>query len=179
MASSRPDGAVLTSHESPYRTTHSSESRFSLLHTWPTPARSQGPETSSLGARPQETGRGGRGPPGLRGHAGTSRDMALKAFDISQAAVDTWRGSTTPTRRDFLCAISLNRTLSDVSLCVQRRKPFDALAKGPVVGDGRTGTILNDHLDGEPRHQSSPGQYDRQQVQVKSGMGEGARPEAV
>jgi hypothetical protein len=45
-------------------------------------------------------------------------EMALKAFDLSQNLVEIWRGSNSAVRRELLDCVSLNRTLSDVSLVV-------------------------------------------------------------
>jgi hypothetical protein len=40
-------------------------------------------------------------------------------------------------RREILECVSLNRALSDVSLDLARRKPFDYLAERPFSKDGR------------------------------------------
>ncbi|MBK9119047.1 MAG: hypothetical protein IPM18_05510 [Phycisphaerales bacterium] len=55
----------------------------------------------------------------------------MTLFEFSQNAAEVWRGSNSATRRKILDAVSLNRTLSDVTLCIQKRKPFDVLAEGP------------------------------------------------
>lgn len=68
----------------------------------------------------------------------TSRgDKAVELFEYSQKAADLWQGSNLLERRTILTEFSLNRTLSDVTLCVQKRKPFDLLAERPSVIDGR------------------------------------------
>ena len=64
-------------------------------------------------------------------------EMALATFDFGQQAARRWRGSNFPTRRRILDCVSSNRTLSDVSLCVTKRKPFDVLAEGLSLIDGR------------------------------------------
>ena len=66
---------------------------------------------------------------------------AMAVFDRSQRAADLWRGSNNAVRREILDAVCLNRTLSDVSLVNQKRKPFDELAKRPLVISSRGDTI--------------------------------------
>lgn len=63
--------------------------------------------------------------------------LALKAFDWSQNAADLWRGSNSAQRREILEMVSLNRTLSDVTLVVEKRKPFDVLAEGLSIENSR------------------------------------------
>jgi len=63
--------------------------------------------------------------------------LALSVFDFSQNLAEIWRGSNSATRRQVLEAVSLNRTLSDTSLCLTKRKPFDFLAERPVLKIGR------------------------------------------
>jgi hypothetical protein len=67
----------------------------------------------------------------------TIGEIALKTFRFSQAAVDRWRGSNFPTRREILTCVSSNRTLSDVSLSLEKRKPFDILAERPSFATSR------------------------------------------
>jgi DNA invertase Pin-like site-specific DNA recombinase len=62
---------------------------------------------------------------------------ALEVFDFSQNLVDIWRGSNWARRRQILDCVSLNRTLSDVSLDFTRRKPFDFLAERPFLKESR------------------------------------------
>ena len=64
-------------------------------------------------------------------------ETALQLFDWSQRAADLWRGSNNAVRREILDAVCLNRTLSDVSLVTQKRKPFDVLAKRPDLKKSR------------------------------------------
>ncbi len=64
-------------------------------------------------------------------------DRAMALFDFAQHAADVWRGSNSAPRREILDAVSLNRTLSDATLCIQKRKPFDLLAGGLVLKRSR------------------------------------------
>ena len=68
-------------------------------------------------------------------------ETALQLFDWSQQAADLWRGSNNAVRREILDAVCLNRTLSDVSLVTEKRKPFDVLAKRPDLKNSRGDTI--------------------------------------
>lgn len=68
-------------------------------------------------------------------------DRAMALFDFAQHAVELWRGSNSAARREILDAVSLNRTLSDVTLCIQKRKPFDLLAGGLVLKKSRSDRI--------------------------------------
>ena len=63
-------------------------------------------------------------------------DMALRVFDWMQRLPEIWRGSKMGTRREILESVTLNRTVSDVSLCTEKRKPFDFLAEGRLVQSG-------------------------------------------
>ena len=58
---------------------------------------------------------------------------ALAVFDFSQNLIDIWRGSNFAVRRQILDCVSSNRTLSDVSLVITKRKPFDLLAERPLL----------------------------------------------
>jgi len=60
-------------------------------------------------------------------------DQALAVFDWSQKAVEVWPRSKIAEKRAILDAVSLNRVLSDVSLCVEKRRPFSFLAERPSV----------------------------------------------
>ena len=62
---------------------------------------------------------------------------ALAVFDFSQNLVRFWQRSNFAQKREILECVSLNRTVTDVTLCLQKRKPFDFLAKGPLLRDGR------------------------------------------
>lgn len=69
-----------------------------------------------------------------RGDNGRSRgDIALAVFDWSQEAPAAWERSKMPQKRAILEALSLNRTLSATTLCLEKRKPFSYLAERPSV----------------------------------------------
>lgn len=68
-------------------------------------------------------------------------ELALSVFDFSQNLVNLWHGSNFAVRREILECISSNRTLSNVSLALAKRKPFDYLAERPFLKDGRGGRI--------------------------------------
>ena len=63
--------------------------------------------------------------------------VALGIFEFAQNAAQIWRGSKMDQKREILEAVSLNRTLGDVTLVVEKRKPFDELAKRPSVTSSR------------------------------------------
>ncbi len=56
-------------------------------------------------------------------------ERALGLFDFSQTLLDLWRRSNSDVKREILDCVSLNRTISDVSLYVAKRRPFDFLAQ--------------------------------------------------
>ena len=58
-----------------------------------------------------------------------SRDSAKKVFDFTQQAAEIWHGSKKAGKQRILRALSLNRTLSDTSLCITKRKPFSFLTE--------------------------------------------------
>jgi hypothetical protein len=64
-------------------------------------------------------------------------ETALALFDWSQRAAEVWCGSNNALRREILDCVCLNRTLSDVSLCLAKRKPFEVFAEGPKINDSR------------------------------------------
>jgi site-specific DNA recombinase len=66
---------------------------------------------------------------------------ALAIFEFSQKIPEIWRGSKMLPKREILEAVYLNRTLGDVTLVVEKRKPFDELAKRPSVTSSRAGGI--------------------------------------
>ena len=68
-------------------------------------------------------------------------ETALQVFDWSQQAAELWRGSNSAVRREILDTVCLNRTVSDVSLVTEKRKPFDVLAKRPDFKNSRGDTI--------------------------------------
>jgi site-specific DNA recombinase len=61
----------------------------------------------------------------------------LSVFDLAQNIESLWRGSNSPQKRRILEAVSLNRQVSDVSLCIQKTKPFDLLGKQPAFVESR------------------------------------------
>ena len=71
---------------------------------------------------------------------------ALTVFDFSQSLVEIWRGSKSATKRETLECVTLNRTMSDVSLCLPKRKPFDFLAERPFLRFGRGDWIRTSDL---------------------------------
>ena len=62
-----------------------------------------------------------------------NRGVALDLFNWTQNASESWSRSKMPLKREILISLSLNRTLSDVSLVTTKRKPFDVLAEGPFL----------------------------------------------
>ena len=65
------------------------------------------------------------------------KELALSVFDFSQNLANLWHGSNFAVRREILECVSSNRLLSDVSLVLTKRKPFDFLAERPFLKDGR------------------------------------------
>ena len=63
-------------------------------------------------------------------------ELAVRLFDWTQKLPEIWLGSNITARREILEAICSNRTLTDVSLCLAKRKPFDILAERPSVQIG-------------------------------------------
>ena len=72
-----------------------------------------------------------------RGNAARRGENVVRLFDWSQQAATVWRGSNNRERRQILETVCLNRTLSDVSLVTQKRKPFDSLVKRPSISSNR------------------------------------------
>lgn len=68
-------------------------------------------------------------------------ELALAAFDFSQQAAEIWRRSNWAVRREILAAVSSNRHVDAVKLCLEKRKPFDAFIEGPLTSFGRTDRI--------------------------------------
>ena len=62
---------------------------------------------------------------------------AICIFDLSQKAADMWGCSNSTLKRELLEALSLNRSLSDASLCITKRKPFDILAEQTILNKSR------------------------------------------
>ena len=75
-------------------------------------------------------------------------DKALALFNWTQEAANLWQGSKISQKRAILEAVSLNRQLSDTSLCVTKRRPFHDLVERPSVGITRGSEIrTHDLLD--------------------------------
>ncbi len=60
-------------------------------------------------------------------------DIAIKAFELSQRLAEKWFTADYSAKRQILEIICLNFRLDDVTLVPTIRKPFDVLAKGPLV----------------------------------------------
>ena len=87
-----------------------------------------------LDAELNEVGRGLE----ARGDIDAARgDMAIQLFDWTQRADEDWHGSKIAKKRAILESLSLNRTLSDVSLCLTKRRPFRELSKRPSIQPNR------------------------------------------
>lgn len=72
--------------------------------------------------------------------AGAAEDagrVALSVFDFSRNLVEIWRGSNWEARHELLERVSSNRTLSDVTIALTKREPFDVPAEGRKVKNGR------------------------------------------
>ena len=64
-------------------------------------------------------------------------ELATNLFDWTQKAADVWRGSNNAVRRRILDSICLNRTVSDVTLVLEKRKPFGDFAERPLLKNSR------------------------------------------
>ena len=64
-------------------------------------------------------------------------EAALATFEFSQNLVELWRGSNSAGKRELLDVVSLNRKVSDVSLVLTKRKPFDFLVERPFLKESR------------------------------------------
>ncbi|MFO8008980.1 MAG: recombinase family protein, partial [Candidatus Brocadiia bacterium] len=64
-------------------------------------------------------------------------DLAAKVFELSQTLAETWDTADVAEKRQVLEILCLNWRLDGVSLCPVWRKPFDVLAEGLVLQDGR------------------------------------------
>lgn len=62
-------------------------------------------------------------------------ELAIRTFDLSQIAAAKWRGSSFSERCRILIRVSSNRVLSDVSLKVEKRSPFDILVERRFLKD--------------------------------------------
>ena len=68
-------------------------------------------------------------------------DIAVKAFELSQALREKWVTSDLRAKRQILEIVFLNFSLDDVTLVPEWRKPFDVLAKGLVSEKSRDDRI--------------------------------------
>jgi site-specific DNA recombinase len=71
-----------------------------------------------------------------RNEAGT-RDLAVKAFELSQSLKDKWVTSDMRRKRQLLQIVCLNLSLEGATLVPTMRKPFDILAEGLVSNNNR------------------------------------------
>ena len=62
---------------------------------------------------------------------------ALAIFEFSQKIPEIWRGSKMLEKRRILEVVSLNRVLGGVTLALEKRKPFDELAKRLPIQSSR------------------------------------------
>ncbi len=65
----------------------------------------------------------------------------LSLFKCSQALGNLWNGSNLALKRQLLEIVSLNRDVSDVSLCLKKSKPFDVIEKIAVFKKSRRDRI--------------------------------------
>jgi len=64
-------------------------------------------------------------------------DLAIKAFELSQALQQKWDSVDIPEKRQILEVICLNFALVNLTLVPKIRRPFDVLAEGLVCQNGR------------------------------------------
>jgi hypothetical protein len=63
--------------------------------------------------------------------------MAKRVYDFTQDASRVWLSSNKETKQRLLRAFSLNRTVTDVTLCLEKRKPFSFLTERLPVRTSR------------------------------------------
>ncbi len=68
-------------------------------------------------------------------------ELAVNLFDWTQKAAEVWRGSNNAVRRQILDSVCLNRTVGDLTLCLEKRKPFDVFAERPLLKNSRDDRI--------------------------------------
>ena len=66
---------------------------------------------------------------------------ALAVFEFSQKIPKIWRDSNMLEKRRILEVVSLNRVVGDVTLELEKRRPFDELAKRPSIQSSRADRI--------------------------------------
>ena len=64
-------------------------------------------------------------------------EAALATFEFSQNLVELWRGSNSAQKRELLEVVSSNRKVSDVTLVLEKRRPFDYLVERPFLQKSR------------------------------------------
>lgn len=69
----------------------------------------------------------------LAGGTGDSKQIAEKAFELSQSLTDKWLNASVQQKRQLLEIVCLNFSLDGVTLVPTMRKPFDILVEGPSV----------------------------------------------
>jgi len=62
---------------------------------------------------------------------------SLATFEFSQNLVERWRGSNSAQKRELLEVASSNRKVSDVTLVLEKRRPFDFLVERPFLQKSR------------------------------------------
>lgn len=67
--------------------------------------------------------------------------LALSVYDFSQNLVKIWRNTNFASRRKLLECVSSNLALTDASLVLAKRSPFDWIAERPFLKNGRGGGI--------------------------------------
>ncbi|MBE7466267.1 MAG: hypothetical protein HS116_22560 [Planctomycetes bacterium] len=63
-------------------------------------------------------------------------ELAVKVFDLTQKAAETWLGSCNSVRRELLEIMFTNRDADELSLRMTWRCPFSEVAKTAILGDG-------------------------------------------
>ena len=89
---------------------------------------------------------------------------ALGVFQFAQNAAQIWRGSKMDQKREILDSLSLNRLLGDVTLVVEKRKPFDELVKRPRVTSSRGDRTAIELFPPPLRHWSRPLSIDAKEL---------------
>lgn len=64
-------------------------------------------------------------------------DLAAKVFELSQTLCEKWLTADYATKRRILEIVFLNCRLDGATLVPTMRKPFDALAEGPILNNSR------------------------------------------
>ncbi len=64
-------------------------------------------------------------------------DTALRVFELSQSLADRWLGADVIEKRQILEIVGSDYRLDGATLCYDMKKPFDVLAEGSFVKNGR------------------------------------------